>query len=244
MLSCIKKLRCTQITIPDHFCSLELCCFDIHIEIFHFRFFNVCSKPAASSERTNYISQLVKCLSQYYLSDGTNIIVGDMNNSGDIDWVNLLVSSDSVQDVFLKFAVGCGYSHLITNPTRGNKILDVLLASEPLSICDVTVMQPFSNSDHSQVGFKVFVEPLTDSPKAVPRAFRCWEAGNYAQMSRYLSLVNWDEFFSVNFTADAIWDGFCDILNTAVEQFIPVKITVQNSTKKQIKHYPCSIKKP
>jgi len=62
-------------------------------------------------------------------------------------------------------------------------------------------------------------------------------------MSRYLSSVNWDEFFSVNFTADAIWDGFCDILNNAVEQFIPVKCTVKNNTRKQIKHYPCSIKK-
>ena len=186
-------------TVLWAFHTIQPSSFDIHFEIFHFRFFNVYCKPAASSERTNYISQLVKCLSQYYLSDGTNIIVGDMN-CGDIDWVNLLAPSDSVQDVFLNFAVRCGYSQLITNPTRGNKILDVLLASEPLSICDVTVMQrPFSNSDHSQVGFKVFVEPLTDSPKAVPRAFRCWEAGNYAEMSRYLS--------SVNFTADAIWDG-------------------------------------
>jgi len=63
---------------------------------------NVYSKPAASSERTNYISELVKCLSQYYLCDGTNIIVGDMNY-GDIDWVNLHAPSDSVQDVFLNF---------------------------------------------------------------------------------------------------------------------------------------------
>jgi len=48
----------------------------------------------------------------------------------------------------------------------------------------------------------------------------------------YLSSFNGDEFFSVNFTADAICDGFCDILNIAVEQFIPVKFTVQKSTKK------------
>ena len=90
------------------------------------------------------------------VTDETNIIVGDMNCGG-IDWVNLRAPSDSVQDVSLNFAVGCVYLQLITNQTRGNKILDVLLASEPLSICDATVLQPFINSDHSQVGFKVFI---------------------------------------------------------------------------------------
>jgi len=45
--------------------------------------------------------------------------------------------------------------------------------SEPLSIYNVTVLQPFSDSDQSQVGFKVFVEPLTESPKKVPQAFIC-----------------------------------------------------------------------
>jgi len=93
-----------------------------------------------------------------------------------------------------------------------------------------------------QVFFKVFVEPLTESSKTVPQAFRCCDAGNYEEMSRYLSSLNWNEFFSVNLTADAIWDGFCDITNIAVEQYIPVKFTVRN-TKKQIKLYPCSIKK-
>ena len=69
------------------------------------------------------------------MSDGANVLVGDMN-CGNIDWVNLSAPNDGVHDAFLNFTVKNGYSQLITEPTRDSKILDVLLSNEPISISD------------------------------------------------------------------------------------------------------------
>jgi len=56
------------------------------------------------------------------------------------------------------------------------------------------VLPPFSSSDHSQVEFRVFVEPATAKPtvEAKDSAFRRWKATNVDGMSRYLSAVDWD----------------------------------------------------
>ena len=40
-------------------------------------------------------------------------------------------------------------------------------------------------------------------------------------MSNYLSSIHWDILLTINFTADDIWNAFCNILNSAIEQFIP-----------------------
>ena len=47
---------------------------------------------------------------------------------------------DSVHDVLLNFTLKHRYSQLVTEATRGSKILDVLLINKQLSICDVSVL--------------------------------------------------------------------------------------------------------
>ena len=240
-----KKLGCRVIEIPitNDLLPLELCCFDICFNEYCFRFFNVYSRPGDKQERVNYMSSLVDCLSNLMVPHGANVIVGDMN-CGNIDWTTLSAPNDGVHDVFLNFTVDHGYSQLVTEFTRDKKILDVLLSNEPISICDVSVLPPFSSSDHSQVEFRVFVEPATAKPTVAAKdsAFRCWKATNFDGMSRYLSAVDWDHIFTVNFTADTIWSAFCDIMNDAIEQFVPVKNTRQ-TRKLKLKYYPNSIKK-
>ena len=132
--------------------------------------------------------------------------------------------SDNIQDVLLNFATEHGCCQLVSEPKRDVKILDLLLSNEPLSICDVCVCEPFSSSDHNQVMFKVYAEPATlglgnDTEN---NTIRCWRAADFEGMSTYLLAVDWDYFF-VNLTIESIWNAFCDIMNTAIEQFVPVK---------------------
>ena len=185
----------------------------------------------------------IDCLSQLFILDGANVIVGDLN-CGDIDWVNLNAPGDNIQDTLLNFAIEHGYYQLVSEPTRDTKILDLLLTNEPLSICDICINEPFSNSDHNQVTFKVFAESATATSinDAVGSTFRCWREADFDGMCSYLLAINWDHLFSVNFTAESIWSAFCDIMNTAVEQFVPVKYTKQVSKKVNVKRYPRSIK--
>jgi len=94
------------------------------------------------------------------------------------------------------------------------------------------------------VGFRVYVEPVT--AKLTGRGIetesicRCWKSADFDGMSRHLSEVDWDSLFTVNFTADSIWNAFCNILNDAVDLFVPVK-NMRTAGKRKVKHYPNSI---
>jgi len=82
----------------------------------------------------------------------------------------------------------------------------------------VSVLPPFSNSDHNQVAFKIFVEPtvIKGTCKMKESMVRCWKAADFDGMGRYLSSVDWDTLFTVNFTAGTIWKAFSDILDHAI----------------------------
>ena len=165
-------------------------------------------------------------------------------NCGDIDWSNLCSPSDGVHDTLLNFTVQQGYSQLVTQPTRNNNILDLLLTNEPVSICDVSVQEPFSTSDHCQVCFKVFVEQLSNEEKYSngDSYFRCWNAADYDSMSAYFSTINWDRLFSYNLTVDSMWSAFSDVLYTAINLFVPIR-SIKKVKNPRARHYPTTVKR-
>jgi len=175
--------------------------------------------------------------------DGASVIVGDLNCS-DIDWSNLCSPSDGVHDTLLNFTVQQGYSQLVTQPTRDNNILDLVLTNEPVTICDVSVQQLFSTSDHCQVCFKVFVEQSSNEEKDSngDSYFRCWNAADYDSMSVYLSTINWDRLFSYNLTVDSMWSAFSDVLYTAIDLFVPTK-AIKKVRNPRARHYPATVKR-
>jgi hypothetical protein len=44
----------------------------------------------------------------------------------------------------------------VAEPTRGLNLLDVVLANDPIAVCDVRVVQQFCGSDHEQVEFLLY----------------------------------------------------------------------------------------
>ena len=54
---------------------------------------------------------------------------------------------------FLHLLGDCFLTQMVTKPTRGNKILDLVLSSDPGLVEDVDVRCPVANSDHSVVEF-------------------------------------------------------------------------------------------
>ena len=60
-------------------------------------------------------------------------------------------------------------------------------------------------------------------------------------MSRYLSMIDWNSLFTVNFTADSIWNAFCNTLNDAIYMSVPIE-NMRKTGKRTVKHYPYSIK--
>ena len=72
-----------------------------------------------------------------------------------IDWNSINAPRDGIHDKFFELAVSAGLNQLVEKPTRGNNILDVVLSGESLTVSNLSVVQPFSNSE---VNFTLFID--------------------------------------------------------------------------------------
>ena len=64
-----KKLCSARVVFPEQYSLVELCCFDVILGNYRFRFFNVYNKPDNKNKRAESIKLLTSCLSRYYLCD-------------------------------------------------------------------------------------------------------------------------------------------------------------------------------
>ena len=81
------------------------------------------------------------------------MIMGDFN-IGEMDWKANMGNSGRGQEL-LDLVGNCFLTQVVTKPTRGNNILDLVLFSDPEMVEDIDVKCPVVNSDHSVVEFKI-----------------------------------------------------------------------------------------
>jgi len=84
------------------------------------------------------------------------IIVGDIKYPG-INWLEGSAPHD-VQNLLLETFITHGFEQFVTEPIRGEHIIDVILFNHPTLAVDVQVGIPFSNSDDSRSCNDVFTE--------------------------------------------------------------------------------------
>jgi Endonuclease-reverse transcriptase len=147
-----KPLNVVEVILDQSYPNLELCSFDVHCYEVCIRFIVVYRSPSFKCVNT-----LTNCMSNLIDTANPCIIAGDLN-CADIDWSDLTAPGDGVQDALLNFTLFNGMSQVISEHTRGNNILDVVIRNEPLIIGCTEILPPFSNSDHSSVAFKIFVD--------------------------------------------------------------------------------------
>lgn len=145
----VRKPLNVEITLDPRYARLELCCFDVHCFGATLRFVNIYLPPDCKCDtKCDCFDILLSCLTELTETKNACIITGDLNCSG-INWSKLTAPADGVQDKLLNFTMSNGFYQFVSEPTRCNAILDVLLINEPLVIGSTNVKQPFSNSDHN-----------------------------------------------------------------------------------------------
>jgi hypothetical protein len=240
----VRKPLCTvEIALAEQYASLELCCFDFHLFGTVLRFINVYRSPSH-----NEMSLLIRCMQELVdvKSRPACIITGDFNCPG-INWSQLTAPADGTQDSLLNFSIGNGLYQLVQAPTRGDAILDLIFSNEPFVIGNTCVKQPFSNSDHSQVDFTVFVDSnatnVSSNEEQNVRHFD-WENANYGALNEYLTAVDWYGMLTVNLTADSLWNAFSDVLNAAIDCCVPIKCApITTRPTKRRTRYPPAIRR-
>ena len=69
-----------------------------------------------------------------------------------------------------------------------------------------------------------------------------WAQGDYEAMSDYLDNVDWQQLLVANLTPDTIWSAFCEILDSAIDLFVPCT-DVRPRKNVKTRQYPRHIRK-
>ncbi len=116
---------------------------------------------------------------------------------------------------------------VISEPTRGENILDVLLVRQPDELLTANVGPPFLGSDHSSLSWSM---PWSHSLPSPPRRVRAWRKADWSAISSFIS----DTDFSAVYHANPDPTQFCSfilfVLETAIEQFVPL-VSLKNRSK-------------
>ena len=138
---------------------------------------------------------------------------------------------------FLLFVNDHGLHQYVAEPTRGDIILDLVLCNNSAIISDISVLCPFSTSDHNAVSLSICVSPTLSKSETFYYDFN---NADFEKLNEYLSSINWDYEFSFVFNAEDYWRVFLSYLYQAIDLFIPKKKIVLKL--KARKTYPKYIK--
>ena len=129
--------------------------------------------------------------------------MGDFNMSL-VDW-DLYSGPDSpMYFAFLHFINNYGLHQYVNRPTRGDKILDIVLSSSDSLVNDIQVTPPFSISDHNSVVFNVNGNDEDENRSSGNLdAFYDYARANKDGLKNFLANVKWDNIFQYCFTVDA-----------------------------------------
>ena len=181
-------------------------------------------------------------------------VTGDWN-CPDICWQSFSSPADKIQDLLVEFACDFGFTQLVTEPTRGANILDLVLANEPLLICDVRTKCPIGKSDHDAVYFCM----VDDSDNSEGRCSSTdnhddnnnvttvyvWDEADYDSISAHLLSVDWHEMLANNLTVDSLWSAFTETLQSAIDLYVPTRTVRATNQRKKKPHvnYPRNIRR-
>jgi len=228
-----------QIAIPDQFCRTEVECFEIISDLGSFRFIVVYRPPDFNACGRDYMKQLSGCLRFLCDTDKIITIVGD-TNLPHIDWSFRTASDDDIHSLFLKLCDDFGFMQFVSEPTRGEKILDLVLSNDPHIVCNLQVSAPFSNSDHSMVYFNLILsshEVSTD----IKRIYD-FEHCDTNAISQALYAHPFNNTQPVG-SADEVWDQFMVPITEIINAYVPVKVIRPRGKVTHVKKYPTHIRR-
>jgi len=107
---------------------------------------------------------------------------------------------------FVTFCSDSGLVQINNHPTRGLKILDLILVDDPLIVSDLNSGSPFGSSDHASLTLLLNI-PMFDNhhPKSVAcLSYYDWASVNWDQYVDYCNNVPWDLHFSTSTSSDDI----------------------------------------
>ena len=162
------------------------------------------------------------------VSKGDCIVMGDFNH-GNIQWDTL--ESTGVEDQQFMCLIQDNFliQHVL-EPTRGGRVLDLVLSSQKEFVDNVKIQEPLGSSDHNQVHFNIKIK--SDKTK-VSRCKRNFRKGNYKEMRTILEHIDWNDKMK-NKTGAESWNILKSELESVINRYVPMTKQGKRSKKKHV----------
>ena len=162
------------------------------------------------------------------VSKGDCIVMGYFNH-GNIQWGTL--ESTGVEDQQCMCLIQDNFliQHVL-EPTRGGRVLDLVLSSQKEFADNVNIQEPLGSSDHNQVHFNIKIK--SDKPK-VSRCKRNFRKGNYKEIRTILEHIDWNDKMK-NKTGAESWNILKSELDSVINRYVPMKKQGKRSKKKHL----------
>ena len=117
----------------------------------------------------------------------------------------------------------------VLKPTRGGRVLDLVLSSQKEFVDNVKIKEPLGSSDHNQLHFNIKIK--SDKPK-VSRCKRNFRKGKYEEMRTILAHIDWNDKIK-NKTGAESWNILKREHDSVINRYVPMK-TQRNGPRKNI----------
>jgi len=237
-----KEYNIIEVDLDPTFTNLELLCFDIVFPGSKLRLFVVYRPPYYDVTANDYVTLLVKFLTQFSARDYVNIIVGDFN-CPKINWTGNCPANDYVSKSIFNWAVCGGFTQFVNFATRGQNVLDLVLADDDQIVSHIYPSPPFGLSDHCIVNFTITVEhkcPAAGGLTEVTKRYK-WHKADFETFAHYIERIDWYDVVRYNPCALSSWSAFLSIIWDAAAVCVPIS----NSPAGKLgqKHYPRDLQK-
>ena len=115
-------------------------------------------------------------------------------------------------------------------PTRAERVLDIVLSSQKEFVENVVIQEPLGSSDHNQLHFNIKIKSDKTRVKQCRRECR---KGNYKEIRKSLAHIDWNDKMK-NKTATECWNILRGELYSAIDSYVPMKKQGKRSKKKHL----------
>jgi hypothetical protein len=173
--------------------------------------------PRAEAEE---VENLYKYIRRHV--DKPLVLMGDFNY-GDIDWETLDTMGEGKE--FLDLIQDCFLMQHVKEATRSDRILDLILSTEPELVEEVMICCPIANSDHNVIMFKI--PNVVNFERKKTESFNFHKA-DYDKIGEELNSIDWREYLEGE-EVEKSWDKMKEEMLNCMKKYVPRK---QHRTRK------------
>ena len=107
----------------------------------------------------------------------------------------------------------------VLEPTRVERVLDIVLYSQKEFVDNVVIQEPLGSSDHNQLHFDIKIKSEKKKVKQCRSDFR---KGNYKEIRNSLAHIDGNDKMK-NKTATECWIILIEEIDSAIDSYVPMK---------------------